>query len=115
MYLNTCENHAVVPIGSSSSISLSCHPFVSVYPCVHEGSCIQVLEISARELGVCDDLDLSITNLGDLDNITEVSDTAVNLDLVLKELLECGNVEDLVAGGLRSIDNELLHCQPFHL
>ncbi len=71
------------------------------------GGCIQVLEISAGELGVRDDLDLSITNLGDLDDITEVSDTAVNLDLVLKELLECGNVEDLVAGGLRSIDNEL--------
>lgn len=57
---------------------------------------IQVLEVSARELGVCNDLDLSIADLGDLDDITKVSDTAVNLDLVLEELLECGNVEDLV-------------------
>ena len=67
----------------------------------------QVLEISARELRVRNDLDLSIANLGDLDDISEVSDTAINLDLVLEELLEGGDVEDLVAGGLRSIDDEL--------
>jgi len=68
----------------------------------------QVLEISARELGVRNNLDLSIANLGDLDDISEVSDTAINLDLVLKELLEGGDVEDLVASGLRSIDDELV-------
>jgi len=68
----------------------------------------QVLEVSARELGVCDNLDLSITNLLDLNDVSEVSDTAINLDLVLEELLECSNVEDLVAGGLRSVDDELL-------
>jgi hypothetical protein len=44
---------------------------------------IQVLEVSSRELGVRNDLDLSITNLGDLNDVAEVSDTAVNLDLVL--------------------------------
>jgi len=68
---------------------------------------VQVLEVSARELGVCDNLDLSLALLGDLDGITEVSDTAVNLDLVLEELLKGGDVEDLVAGGLRSVDDEL--------
>jgi len=67
----------------------------------------QVLEISARELCVRNNLDLSIANLGDLDGISEVSNTAINLDLVLKELLEGGDVEDLVAGGLRSVDDEL--------
>jgi hypothetical protein len=67
----------------------------------------QVLEISARELRVRNNLDLSIANLGDLDSISEVSDTAINLDLVLKELLEGGDVEDLVACRLRSIDDEL--------
>jgi hypothetical protein len=67
----------------------------------------QVLEISARELRVCNNLDFSIANLRDLDGISEVSDTAINLDLVLKELLEGGDVEDLVASGLRSIDDEL--------
>lgn len=68
----------------------------------------QVLEVSARELGVCDNLDLSLALLGDLDGITEVSNTAVDLDLVLEELLEGGDVEDLVACGLRSVDDELL-------
>ncbi len=56
---------------------------------------------------MCNDLNLSITDLGDLNDIAEVSDTAVNLDLVLEELLESGNVEDLVAGRLRSVDDEL--------
>lgn len=68
---------------------------------------IQVLEVSARELGVCDNLDLSLALLGDLDGITKVSNAAVNLDLVLEELLEGRDVEDLVACGLRSVDDEL--------
>ena len=44
---------------------------------------------------------------GRSDDIAEVADTAVDLDLVVQELLEGGDVEDLVAGGLRSIDDEL--------
>lgn len=52
-------------------------------------------------------LDLSIADLGDLHNIAEVTDAAVDLDLVLEELLEGGDVEDLVACGLRSVDDEL--------
>lgn len=44
---------------------------------------IQVLEVSSRKLGVRNDLDLSITNLGDLNDVAKVSDTAVNFDLVL--------------------------------
>jgi hypothetical protein len=67
----------------------------------------QVFEISARELRVRNNLDFSIADLGDLDSISEVSDTAINLDLVLKELLEGGDVENFVACGLRSIDDEL--------
>lgn len=57
---------------------------------------VQVLEVTTRELGVCNDLDLSITDLGDLDGITEVSSAALNLDAVLEELLEGGDVENLV-------------------
>ena len=67
----------------------------------------QVLEVSSRELGVCGNLNLSIPEVLDLHDITEVPDTAVNLDLVLKELLEGGDIEDLVACGLRSVDDEL--------
>ena len=67
----------------------------------------QVLEVSSRELGVRSDLDLPVTEILDQHNIPEVSDTIVNLDLVLKELLEGGDVEDLVACRLRSVDDEL--------
>jgi len=57
---------------------------------------------------VRNNLDLSITLLRDLDGITKVTNTAVDLNLVLEELLEGGDVENLVAGGLRSVDDELL-------
>ena len=57
---------------------------------------------------MCDNLNLSLANLRDLDGITEVSNTAVDLDLVLEELLEGGDVEDLVASRLRSVDDELI-------
>ena len=53
------------------------------------------------------DLNLSLTSLGDLDDITKVANAAVNLNLVLKELLEGRDVEDLVGCGLRSVDDEL--------
>lgn len=52
-------------------------------------------------------LDLALSLLGDLDDITEVSDAAIDLYLVLQELLESADIEDLVAGGLRGIDDEL--------
>lgn len=53
------------------------------------------------------DLDLSIADLLDLDDVAEVANTAIDLDLVLQELLERADVEDLVAGGLRGVDDEL--------
>jgi hypothetical protein len=57
---------------------------------------------------VCNDLDLALTLLGDLDDIAEVADTAIDLDLVLEELLEGGDIEDLVRRRLRGVDDELL-------
>jgi hypothetical protein len=71
------------------------------------GRHVQVLEVSSREVDVRNNLDLSVADLGDLHNIAEVTDAAVDLDLVLEELLEGGDVEDLVACGLRSVDDEL--------
>jgi len=64
---------------------------------------------------VCSNLNLSLANILDLHDIAEVSDTAVDLNLVLKELLEGGDVKDLVAGGLRSVDDELLQSAPIVL
>lgn len=54
-----------------------------------------------------EDLDLAIANLGDDDVVTEVADAALNLDAVVEELLEGGDIEDLVARGLRSVDDVL--------
>lgn len=54
-----------------------------------------------------DDLDLAIARLGDLDVLAKVADTALDLDAVVEELLEGGDVEDLVARGLRSVDDVL--------
>lgn len=67
----------------------------------------QVLQVATGELVVGGDLDLAVANLLDGDGVAEVADTAVDLDLVLEELLEGGRVEDLVAGGLGGVDDEL--------
>jgi hypothetical protein len=68
---------------------------------------IQVLEVTTREIDVCNNLDLSIADLGDLYGLAKVTDTAIDLDFILEELLECGNVEDLVGGWLGSVDDKL--------
>lgn len=68
---------------------------------------VQVLEVATREGDVSDNLNLAIANLGDDDLVAEVSDAALNLDAVVEELLESRDIEDLVVGRLRSVDNEL--------
>lgn len=52
-------------------------------------------------------LDLPLALLAYLHNIAEIPDTAIDLDLFVEELLEGGDVEDLVRGRLRGVDNEL--------
>jgi len=69
---------------------------------------VQVLEVAAGELIVGNDLDLAVTLLGDLDGVAKVADAALDLDPLVQELLEGGDVEDLVARGLRGIDDELI-------
>lgn len=68
---------------------------------------VQVLEVATREGDVSDDLNLAIARLGDLNVLAKVADTALDLDAVVEELLEGGDVEDLVARGLRSVDDVL--------
>ena len=68
----------------------------------------QVLQVAAGELLVGDDLDLAVTLLGDEDGLAEVTGAALNLDAVVKELLESLEIEDLVVDGLRAVDDELL-------
>jgi hypothetical protein len=68
----------------------------------------QVLEVAAGQVVVGSDLDLALAGLADDNVVAKVVGAAVNLDAVLEELLEGGDVEDLVAGRLRSVDDELL-------
>ena len=56
---------------------------------------------------MCHDLDLPIPNLTYRDRVTEIADTVVHLYLVMQEFLKGGDIEDLVRGGLRGIDDEL--------
>ena len=80
------------------------------------GRHVQVLEVATRELVVGGDLDLALTGLLDNNVVAKVVGAALDLDTVLKELLESGDVEDLVAGRLRSIDDVLVgsvsNCVP---
>jgi len=56
---------------------------------------------------VGNDLDLATRLLLDDDGVTQVVGATLDLDALLEELLEGGDVEDLVVGGLRSVDDEL--------
>lgn len=49
----------------------------------------EVLEVSSRELSVGDDDNLSSSLAGDLDCLTKVAGSSVNLDSVVQEFLEC--------------------------
>lgn len=68
---------------------------------------VQVLQVATRERNVCDDLDLSLTDLGDGDIVAEVVGTALDLDAVVQELLERREVEDLITDRLASVDHVL--------
>ena len=68
---------------------------------------IQVLEVATGKLVVGNDLDLALALLLDNDVVAEVVGAALDLDALLEELLEGGDVEDLVGGGLGSVDDEL--------
>lgn len=71
------------------------------------GKGVQVLEVAAGQVVVGNDLDLALALLLDHDIVAQVVGAALDLDAVLEELLEGGDIEDLVAGGLRSVDDEL--------
>lgn len=59
---------------------------------------------------MCHDLDLAVALLADLDRLAEVVGAPVDLDAVVQELLECGDIEDLVRCRLRGVDDELCDC-----
>lgn len=55
-----------------------------------------------------DDFDLAVADVADADGLAEVTGAAVNLDARLQEGGEGRRVEDLVVGGLLSVDDVLL-------
>ena len=64
--------------------------------------------MSRQRINIYHDVKILHRNrLGDLDGLAQVADTALDLDLLVQELLESGDIEDLVAGGLRGVDDEL--------
>ena len=56
----------------------------------------QIFQVSSRELSVCNDLNLPFTLLADLNRVAQITYPVVDLDLVVQELFESGNVKDLV-------------------
>lgn len=54
------------------------------------------------------DLNLALGDLGDDNCLAQLADAAVDLDLLVQELLKGRDVEDLVVDGLRGVDDELL-------
>jgi hypothetical protein len=71
----------------------------------------QVLEVATGEVLVSNDLDLAVVEVGDGDGLAEVTGAAVDLDARLEEGGEGRRVEDLVVGGLGSVDDELLEIK----
>lgn len=67
----------------------------------------QVLEVPAREILVCDNLDPSISQIGNGDGVAQVTSAAFDLDALLEESGEGGWVEDAVLGRLGCVDDEL--------
>lgn len=68
---------------------------------------LQVFEITTRKFLMCNDLNLAIANLRDLNLVAKISCPTVDLHSVVQELLKGRDVKDFVACGLRGIDNEL--------
>jgi hypothetical protein len=68
----------------------------------------EVLEVTLGERNVGSDGDLGISTTGNLDGFTKVVGTALDLDAIVKVLLESSGIEDLVVGGTRAVNDELL-------
>ena len=59
------------------------------------------------------DLNLPLTLLADLYCIAKISDTIIDLDLIMQEFLKRRDIEDLIRGRLRSVDDELQPISPY--
>lgn len=66
----------------------------------------QVLQVALGERKFSSDDDLGLVG-GDLNLAAKVAGLAVDLDAVVQELVEGGNIEDLVLNGLPAVNSEL--------
>jgi hypothetical protein len=73
---------------------------------------VQVLEVAAGQVVVGSDGDLAVALLLNHNVVAQVVGAALNLDAVLEELLESGDIEDLVIGRLGGVDDELKSAMP---
>lgn len=69
---------------------------------------IQILQVSSREFLVSNNLDLSLALLANDNGVAQVVGSAINLDSIVEELLEGGEVEDLVVDGVGGVDDEFV-------
>lgn len=56
---------------------------------------------------MCNDLDLPISDLLDVDLVAQIAGATLDLDAIMQEFLEGRQVEDLVANRLRAVDGVL--------
>lgn len=68
---------------------------------------VTYLQVALRE-GDLRSEDELVALLGELDRVTKLARLAVNLDAVVEELLEGGGIEDVVVGGDRVVNVELV-------
>jgi len=71
------------------------------------GKNLQILEVPTRKVILRNDLNLAIGHLLHHNNVAEVAGPAIDLDALLEKLFEGVDIENLVACGLRGIDDEL--------
>ena len=68
----------------------------------------KVLEVTLGELLVGGDGDLGIITTDNGHLVSEATSATLDLDAVVKELLESSGIKDLVTGGTRAVDGELV-------
>ena len=75
---------------------------------------IQILQVSPRELGVGNNLNLAVTLLANLHRIAEIANTVVDFDLVVQKFFKGGDIEDLVRGRLGCVYDVLYNFSHTH-
>ncbi len=63
-------------------------PLLLQLDAIDSPSNLQVLQVSARELRMCDNLYLAISLLRDLHDLPKVANAPIDLDLVVEEFLK---------------------------